>query len=91
MLAVKKLPANTGDEGLIPGSGRSPGELSLSPSMLACFQHMVGAPKWHLLLSDPTPDDICHAQKARTLASFRSTSATRLLSPWGDSKTWVSS
>ena len=24
--AVKKLPANAGDAGLIPGSGRSPGE-----------------------------------------------------------------
>ncbi|MBW04546.1 Schwannomin-interacting protein 1, partial [Eschrichtius robustus] len=58
-----------------------------SHSMLARFQHVVGATKWHLLLYDPTLDRICHARKARTLASFHSTSATRLLSPWGHSKT----
>lgn len=72
-----------------------PGELALSPSMLACVQHMcshvVGATEWHLLLCDPALNRICHVQKAGTLASFHSTSATRLLSPWGNSRTLVSS
>ena len=34
---VKNLPANAGDTGLIPGSGRSPGEGNDSPFQYSCL------------------------------------------------------
>ena len=38
---VKKLPANAGDEGLIPGSGRSSGEGHGNPLQYSCLgNHM---------------------------------------------------
>ena len=35
---VKNLPANAGDEGLIPGSGRSPGEGNGNPSSILAWE-----------------------------------------------------
>ena len=35
--AVKKLTANAGDMGLIPGSGRSPGEGNGNPLQYSCL------------------------------------------------------
>ena len=35
---VKNLPANTGDMGLIPGSGRSPGEGNANPLQYSCWE-----------------------------------------------------
>ena len=40
-LVVKNSPANTGDMGLIPGSGRSPGEENGNPLQYSC----LGNPK----------------------------------------------
>ena len=41
---VKNLPANEGDEGLIPGSGRFPGEGNGHPPKYSCHSiHMI----WH--------------------------------------------
>ena len=37
--AVKNLPANTGDSGLIPGSGRSPGEGNSNPHQSFCWEN----------------------------------------------------
>ena len=34
---VKNLPANPGDTGLIPGSGRSPGEANSNPFQYTCL------------------------------------------------------
>ena len=34
---VKNPPANTGDSGLIPGSGRSPGERNGNPLQYSCL------------------------------------------------------
>ena len=34
---VKNLPANAGDEGSIPGSGRSPGEGNGNPLQYSCL------------------------------------------------------
>ena len=39
---VKKLPANAGDVGLIPGSGRSPGEGSGNPLQYSCLEKSHG-------------------------------------------------
>ena len=36
---VKNLPANAGDAGSIPGSGRSPGEGNGSPLQYSCLEN----------------------------------------------------
>ena len=36
---VKNLPANAGDVGLIPGSGRSPGEGNGNPPQYSCLEN----------------------------------------------------
>ena len=36
---VKNPPANAGDAGLIPGSGRSPGELNGNPLQYSCLEN----------------------------------------------------
>ena len=49
---VKNLPANTGDEGPIPGSGRSPGEGNGNPLQYFCLEKfheqkiLVGYSPW---------------------------------------------
>ena len=36
---VKNLPTNAGDAGLIPGSGRSPGEGNVNPLQYSCLEN----------------------------------------------------
>ena len=43
---VKKLPANAGDVGLIPGSGRSPGERSGNPLQYSCLENLMDKEAW---------------------------------------------
>ena len=43
---VKKLPANAGDSGLIPGSGRSPGEGNGKPLQYSCWENPVDRGAW---------------------------------------------
>ena len=43
---VKNLPANAGDEGLILGSGRSPGEGSSNPLQYSCLENSMGRGAW---------------------------------------------
>ena len=43
---VKNLPANTGDEGLIPGSGRSPGEGNGNPVQYSYLENPVDRGPW---------------------------------------------
>ena len=44
---VKNLPANAGDAGSIPGSGRSPGEGNGNPLQYSCLENpMVGGAWW---------------------------------------------
>ena len=38
-LVVKNLPANSGDVGSIPGSGRAPGEGSGNPLQYTCLEN----------------------------------------------------
>ena len=40
-LVVKKLPANAGDTGSIPGSGRSPGEGNGNPLQYSCLENPI--------------------------------------------------
>ena len=40
-LMAQYLPANAGDAGSIPGSGRSPGELNGSPLQYSCWDNSM--------------------------------------------------
>ena len=43
---VKNLPANTRDQGLIPGSGRSPGEGNGNPLLYFCLGNHMDRGAW---------------------------------------------
>ena len=43
---VKNLPANAGDTGLIPGSGRSPGEGKGNPLQYSCLGNSMDRGAW---------------------------------------------
>ena len=43
---VKKLPANAGDLGLIPGFGRSPGEGNGNPLQYSCLGNPIDRGAW---------------------------------------------
>ena len=44
---VKNLPANAGDVGLIPGSGRSPGEYMATHSLqYSCLENLMERGAW---------------------------------------------
>ena len=43
---VKNLPANAGDKGLIPGSGRSPGEGNGNPLQYSCLGNPMNREAW---------------------------------------------
>ena len=45
-LAVKNPPANAGDSGLIPGTGRSPGEGNGNPLQCPCLPNPVDRGAW---------------------------------------------
>ena len=42
----KNLPANAGDVGLIPGSGRSPGEGNGNPLQYSCLENPMDRRAW---------------------------------------------
>ena len=44
--AVKNLPANAGDAGLILGSGRSPGEGNGNPRQYSCLENSMDRGAW---------------------------------------------
>ena len=43
---VKNLPTNVGDVGLIPGSGRSPGERNVNPLQYPCLGNPMNKGAW---------------------------------------------
>ena len=45
-MMVKNLPANAGDMGLIPGSGRSPGEVNGNPLQYSCLENSMDRGAW---------------------------------------------
>ena len=47
-LAVKNLPANAGDMGLIPGSGRPPGEQNGYPLQYSCLENSMDRGAWQV-------------------------------------------
>ena len=46
---VKNLATNAGDVGLIPGSGRSPGEGNGNPLQYSCLKNSMDRGAWNLL------------------------------------------
>ena len=49
---VKNLPANTGDAGSIPGSGRSPGGGNGNPLQYSCQDNPVDLGDWWALVTE---------------------------------------
>ena len=47
--AVKNLPANAGDVGSIPGSGKSPGEGNGNPSQYSCLENPMDRGGWWVI------------------------------------------
>ena len=47
---VKNLPANTGDMGLIPGFGRSPGEGNGNPLQYLCLRNLLDRGAWQAIV-----------------------------------------
>ena len=47
---VKRLPANAGDEGSIPGSGRSPREGNGKPLQYFCLETPMGRGAWQAIV-----------------------------------------
>ena len=46
LLVVKNLPAKTGNAGLIPGSGRSPGVENGNPLQYSCLENSMDRGAW---------------------------------------------
>ena len=55
-LVVKNLHANVGDEGLIPGSGRSPGEGNGNPLQHSCLGNPLGRGAWQVIVHGVTKE-----------------------------------
>ena len=47
---VKNLPANAGDLGLIPGSGRSPGGRNGNPLQYFCLENPMDRGAWQAIV-----------------------------------------
>ena len=56
--AVKNPPANAGDLGSIPGSGKSPGERNGNPLQYSCLENSMDRGAWrataHRVAQSPT-------------------------------------
>ena len=52
--AVKNLPANAGDAGLIPGLGRSPREANGSPFQYSCLGNSMDGRAWQAAVHEVT-------------------------------------
>ena len=51
---VKNLPANTGDSGLIPGSGRSPGEINGNSLQCSYLENPMDRGAWKVTVHGVT-------------------------------------
>ena len=47
---IKNLPANAGDVGLIPGSGRSPGGRNSNLGQYCCLKNPIDKGAWQTLV-----------------------------------------
>ena len=54
---IKNLPISTGDPGLIPGSGRSPGVGNGNPLQCSCLENPVDRRAWQAIVHGVTDLD----------------------------------
>ena len=54
--AVKNLPANAGNRGLIPGLGRSPGEGYGNPLQYSCLENPMDRGAWWATVHEVTKE-----------------------------------
>ena len=54
---VKNLPANVGDTGLIPGSGRSPGVGNGNPLQYSCLENSMDRGAWQAPVCEVAESD----------------------------------
>ena len=85
---VKNPPANAGDVGSIPGSGRSPEGGSGNPLQYSCLGNSVDRGAWRVTVNGVTESDIGHdLVTEHTLAGAKAdTSVLYLQAPISD---WV--
>ena len=83
---VKNLPANAGDTGLIPGSGRSPGEGNGNPLQYSCLENpMDGGGAWQATVHGVTKSQTrlkrlnMHALVAQMVKNLPAVQETRVL------------
>ena len=57
VIVVKNLPANSGDMGSIPGSGRSPGEENGNPLHYSCLENSMDRGAWQATVHEVTKLD----------------------------------
>ena len=55
---VKNPPANAGDVGLIPGSGRSPGEGNGNPLQYSCLENPMDGGAWQATVHKVSKESI---------------------------------
>ena len=55
---VKNLPVSAGDAGLIPGSGRSPGEGNSNPLQYSCLGNPMDRGSWWATFHGVTESDM---------------------------------
>jgi len=53
---VKNLPANAGDTGSVPGSGRSPGGGNGNPLQYSCLENPMDGGAWQATVPGVTKD-----------------------------------
>ena len=68
---VKNSPANAGDVGLIPGSGRPPGEGNVNPLQYSCLENIMDRGAWWAIVQGVT--------KSQTQLSTHSKERTKAL------------
>jgi len=54
---VKDPPANAGDTGSIPGSGKSPGEGNGNPFQYSCLENTMDREVWRAIVHGVTESD----------------------------------
>ena len=54
---VKNPPANAGDTGSIPGSGKSPGEGNGNPLQYSCLENTMDREVWQAIVHGVTESD----------------------------------
>ena len=70
MLVVKNLPANSGDMGLIPGSGRLPEVGTGNPLQYSCVENSMDRGTWWATVYGATESDLTAAENTALNGHF---------------------